>query len=131
MDFEIEEPTEEQRLEAVLGQAVRMASRAEWDTAIIAYLVTQKMSKSEAIKHLPGIRERARPLMNRHFGRKRMIGWLLIITAIGIAAVSIFQETGLSVPGLILSVIPLFAGINHIFKSRTPDDSELGLSEPE
>ena len=126
MDVKIEEPTQEQILGAIKGQAVRMASQADYDTQIIAYLVTQEIPKDKAKEMLPEIRELARPLMNKHFAVKRLIGWLFIVTALGIVAWGVLFSDQMIV-SIVIGVIPFFVGINQILKSRTPDDSELGL----
>lgn len=129
MDIEIEEPTEEQKLAAIRGQAVRMAAKAEFDTQIIAYLVTQEIPKEKARRMLPEIRELARPQMNRHFAAKRMIGWIFILAGAGIVGWgAVFSDQ--LVVSLVIGVIPLAVGINQIVKGRTPADSELGLPEP-
>lgn len=132
MDIEIEEPTEEQQIEAVMGQAVRMAGRAAWDTEIIAYLVSQSMPKKKAKSLIPEIRERGGPLKRRYFARKRLIGYILVLSAAAICVGVFFTEgRKLTVPVIVVSIIPLFAGLNQIFASRTPKDEELGLPEKE
>ncbi|NNE92651.1 MAG: hypothetical protein HKN23_13475 [Verrucomicrobiales bacterium] len=125
-EIEIEEPTEQQRLNAVKSQAIRMAAKADFDTQIIAYLVTQEIPKEQARRMLPEIREEARPLMNKYFAGKRLIGWLMLVVAAGIFAWAVIDKEQ-RIVGLVIGLIPLFAGINQILKSRTPADSELGL----
>lgn len=130
MDIEIEEPTDEQRIEAVMGQAVRMAGRAAWDTEIIAYLVSQSMPKNEAKSLIPEIRERGAPLKRRYFARKRLIGYILVLSAVAICVGVFFTSDGkITIPTIVVSIIPLFAGLNQIFASRTPNDEELGLPD--